>query len=216
VDSGFLRLARRVKEAEEAVGRYFSGGTISVGNGAKLADRNVGNTMFLEGLQNPDSGYINFSRYSGNALGAVNGGNLTWRGSRVWDAAGLPYETGTWTPYLYGATTAGSPTYHSRTGGLYVRIGSLCFIALTIYITARGGMAGTLRIGGLPFAAAGGPGNGVVGGAVHGHSSGKVTGQLDGGLNYMSLQKETGVFTASDLPSDTFAIWGMSGVYKIN
>ena len=62
---------------------------IIVGDDSRLADRNIANTLFLEGVQNNDRGYINFSETTGNALGAVNGGNLTWRGNVVWHAGNI-------------------------------------------------------------------------------------------------------------------------------
>jgi len=56
---------------------------IVIGDDSRLADRNIPNTLFLEGVQNNDRGYINFSQTTGNALGAINGGDLTWRGNTV-------------------------------------------------------------------------------------------------------------------------------------
>ena len=53
---------------------------IQVGDDATIADRNVANTMYVAGVQNTDRGYINFSESAGNQLGAINGGDLTWRG----------------------------------------------------------------------------------------------------------------------------------------
>jgi hypothetical protein len=58
---------------------------IIIGDDSRLADRNVGNTMFLEGVQNNDRGFVNFSSTTGNALGAINGNPLTWRGNNVWN-----------------------------------------------------------------------------------------------------------------------------------
>jgi len=123
---------------------------INIGDDARIANRNAANTMFLEGQQNTDRGYINFGQTSGNALGAVNGGNLTWRGNRVWDAAALPYETGTWTPTLYGSTTAGTPTYSERSGS-YVRIGNVVHLTGHISLSSKGGMDGNVIIGGFPY-----------------------------------------------------------------
>ena len=60
---------------------------IIIGDDSRLADRNIANTLFLEGVQNNDRGYINFSETTGNALGAINGGDLTWRGNVVLHAA---------------------------------------------------------------------------------------------------------------------------------
>jgi len=56
---------------------------IIIGDDSRLADRNIANTLFVEGSQNNDRGYINFGQTSGNALGAINAGDLTWRGSVV-------------------------------------------------------------------------------------------------------------------------------------
>ena len=39
---------------------------IKVGDDAALADRNAANTVFVEGLQNTDRGFINFSSTTGN------------------------------------------------------------------------------------------------------------------------------------------------------
>lgn len=59
---------------------------IKVGDDAALADRNTANTVFVEGLQNTDRGFINFSSTTGNALGAIATEHLTWRGNTVWHA----------------------------------------------------------------------------------------------------------------------------------
>jgi uncharacterized protein YuzE len=91
-------------KANSVVGGYLplSGGTMTgvittpngtfgiiVGDDSRLADRNIANTLFLEGVQNNDRGYINFSETTGNALGSVNGGDLTWRGNVVWHAGNI-------------------------------------------------------------------------------------------------------------------------------
>lgn len=63
----------------------------------------------------------------------------------------LPYTTGTWTPVLKGATTAGELTYTSRSGS-YIKIGRYVFIQGTIifkgYTTHP---VGSVQIAGLPF-----------------------------------------------------------------
>lgn len=59
------------------------------------------------------------------------------------------YEEGTWTPTLFGATTAGTTTYASQVG-TYYRIGGVVVIQGYIEWTARTG-TGSARIGGLPF-----------------------------------------------------------------
>ena len=62
------------------------------------------------------------------------------------------YEEGTWSPTIYGGTTAGSYSYEAvRTGGKYTMIGNMVFIEGVVRIssiTTAG--AGDLYIGGLP------------------------------------------------------------------
>jgi hypothetical protein len=77
---------------------------IIVGDDSRLADRNIANTLFLEGVQNNDRGYINFSQTTGNALGAINGGDLTWRGNSVVTGTGA---SGT-IPIFTGSTSIGN------------------------------------------------------------------------------------------------------------
>ena len=60
------------------------------------------------------------------------------------------YEEGTWTPTLFGTTTVGTPTYDFQ-DGTYTRIGNQVHIQFRLGITAKGGMVGSIRIGGLPF-----------------------------------------------------------------
>ena len=60
------------------------------------------------------------------------------------------YEEGTFTPTFLGSTTAGTPTYAVQTG-IYTRIGRIINFNVRLQISALGGMAGGLRIGGLPF-----------------------------------------------------------------
>jgi len=60
------------------------------------------------------------------------------------------YEEGTWTATLYGGTTAGSPTYVRQTG-YYTKVGDVVHCTLYLEISAKGGLAGEVRIGGLPF-----------------------------------------------------------------
>lgn len=60
------------------------------------------------------------------------------------------YEEGTFTPALYGVTTAGSPSYSARFGR-YTRIGNRVSWTMRLALSAVGGMAGALRLSGLPF-----------------------------------------------------------------
>jgi len=62
------------------------------------------------------------------------------------------YETGDWTPTLYGATTAGTTTYTTQTGN-YEKIGGLVYVSFVLAWTNLTGTGGA-RIGGVPFTAA--------------------------------------------------------------
>ncbi len=59
------------------------------------------------------------------------------------------YETGTFTPTAYGASTAGTTTYATQTGS-YTKVGDTVNVDIYISWTAMTG-TGNLRIGGLPF-----------------------------------------------------------------
>ncbi len=64
---------------------------------------------------------------------------------------GLKIESGKWTPYIYGTTTAGTHTYSTQYGK-YTKIGNVVHIQGVIFMTSKDAtMAGEARIGGLPF-----------------------------------------------------------------
>ena len=60
------------------------------------------------------------------------------------------YEEGTWTPTLYGTTTAGVVSYNVRYGS-YTKIGNKVHLQGLIKTTSIGALAGVVRVGGLPF-----------------------------------------------------------------
>jgi hypothetical protein len=64
------------------------------------------------------------------------------------------YEEGTWTPTIYGTSTAGTTTYFQQYG-LYTKIGRVVTVQVFITITNQTG-TGALRLGGLPFTAGSG------------------------------------------------------------
>lgn len=81
----------------------------------------------------------------GNALNALKLGGV--------DAASFPQiSSGEWTPTLYGETTAGSPAF-ATTETRWVKVGGLVYITGALILSAVGGMAGIVHIGGVPFAA---------------------------------------------------------------
>jgi hypothetical protein len=103
---------------------------IIVGDDSRLADRNTANTLFLEGIQDTDRGYINFSETSGNALGAINGGNLTWRGNAVVTGTG----TTNYLPKFTGSTTIGNSQVFDN--GSVVSIGTNATLVQTLNINS--------------------------------------------------------------------------------
>jgi len=62
------------------------------------------------------------------------------------------YEEGTWSPTLFGTTTAGTNTYLFA-NGKYTKIGRQVVLQFKIRIDTTASMAGNLRLGGLPFTA---------------------------------------------------------------
>ena len=68
---------------------------------------------------------------------------------------GLEYEEGIWTPTLFGNTVAGSHTYNVQSGK-YIRINKKVTCYGNIRLSAKdAAMAGSVRLGGLPFTVAG-------------------------------------------------------------
>ena len=125
-------------------------------------------------------------------------------------AAGLcpAPESGTWEPTLYGATTAGTPTYVGQ-NAKYVKISNMVFIFIyQLGITSKGGMAGTILIGSLPFAPTYRSALNV--GYVAGCSA-TIGGEITEG-NFIGLNKQNADLTDSDI-ADSFALWGCSGSY---
>ena len=60
-------------------------------------------------------------------------------------------ETGTFTPTIYGSTTAGTNTYTVQSGN-YSRIGKLVQFNIRLQMSSKdGAMSGAIRIGGLPY-----------------------------------------------------------------
>ena len=62
------------------------------------------------------------------------------------------YEEGTWEPQIIGSSSNPSVTYHSDTGGKYVKIGQLVYLTGTIRTTAISGGSGQFWIVNIPFA----------------------------------------------------------------
>jgi hypothetical protein len=214
VDSDFLRLARRVKDAEAAMERYLlGGGAISVGGGARLADGGRADTVFVEGLQNPDRGYVNFGKTPGSALGAADGGNLVWRGSRVWDADALPYETGTWSPGISGDGNWAAASI-GWCSGRYTRVGSIVHLTGRVSVSSLNGMTGGVLVTNFPFPAAA-HSAGVIGIATYG-SAHTFTLHIDSGVNFAYVLKYSQSKLNASGIADGFYISSLQITYHID
>jgi len=115
------------------------------------------------------------------------------------------YEEGTWTPTLYGSTTAGSPTYTTQTG-TYEKIGRTVIARGQTHLSDAGGMVGNIKIGGLPFTATGSRAGDVVigfGGAMSALTAGEgVSGIVNASDVSATLYRET-LTTGSNLLTST-------------
>jgi len=60
------------------------------------------------------------------------------------------YEEGTWTPGLTFGGGAGGISYSTQ-GGVYTRIGNICYVCHSIQLTSKGGSQGIAELTGLPF-----------------------------------------------------------------
>jgi hypothetical protein len=93
-----------------------------------------------------------------NGTAAISGaGTLTYSPIAFTDIGNIvsvttrnPQSTGTWTPTIVGASTAGATTYTNQVG-YYTIIGNLCWINCLVTCSAATG-TGDVNIGGLPFA----------------------------------------------------------------
>jgi hypothetical protein len=171
--------------------------------------------MFVEGLQNSDRGYINFGRVGDSALGAMSGGNLTWRGNRVWDASSLVYSQGTWTPRLMGFNNWVSGIAAS-TGGRYVRMGNIVHVNGHITLSSKNGMAGNLGIVDLPFACGGENSAGSVGIALNQSTSMTLELHIDPGSNIAYIMKASHTILTADSVQDTLAVYGFQITYSLS
>jgi len=191
-DSDLLRVARRISDLESVSGSF-----LQKSGGAISGD------MTVDG-----------------SLGVT--GEIKAEGNTVWHAGNLDYETGTWTPSLYGTTTAGSPTYNPtyRTG-TYVKIGNLVHCFGCVRLTSIGGMVGNIYISGLPFPKVSGSAEGYRGAG----SIGSAQNWVNTATNLLAIQSEGstiricksgGVYITNSDITDNFVIYGMHFVYFTN
>jgi hypothetical protein len=118
---------------------------INVGDDATISDRNVANTMYVAGIQNTDRGYINFSETGGNQLGAINGGDLTWRGVPIITTSNVS-GTVDYIPKFTAANSVGNSALREISGNLGLGIAPSSWSnvkVLQIGATSIGGYSNT-------------------------------------------------------------------------
>ena len=128
-------------------------------------------TLAVDGITNGDgSGAPAFPNgVSGNIIttGNLTAANLTLSGGAYLGGTGSAnllddYEEGTFTPSIYGLTSAGTTTYNNDLWGNYTKIGNMATVWLLIDIASVTG-SGQLIVSGLPFASPDDPNSFAVG-----------------------------------------------------
>lgn len=130
-----------------------------------------------------------------------------------WRFSDIPYETGTWTPTLSGATTEGSPTYDTRSA-TYTRNGDRVFLSGNVSISDKGGMDGDIRLTGFPFVQRAGYNTAGYVGQAGWYSGAKLSLQINQNSNRAIICKLDTALQASEI-GNKFALWGFVIVLNI-
>lgn len=158
-DSGAGSMHNRVVDS------WFASGAIYVGGTAIAASRKEGAVEFNNCaggsvFETTHSMWrmVNCSEeYMAGVTGTASTGAMVLPAGVQFDKDGdtLSYfDEGTWSPTIGGSSTPGTPTYSAQVGK-FQRIGKRVTFEGYVVITAiAGSPAGTVRIGGLPFASA--------------------------------------------------------------
>lgn len=102
---------------------------------------------FVMTTRSPDSGgsyQINWE-YGGSGVAIRTGITTAW--DAFVETGGL---SGTWSPTILGQTTVGTPTYTTQ-AGFYTVNGNTVTAWFQISLSSKGGMAGSIWVGNLPF-----------------------------------------------------------------
>jgi hypothetical protein len=105
-----------------------------------------GGQNYIYGSNHP----IKFGINGTERLRILSSGGITFNGDTAAANALDDYEEGTFTPTLYGSSTAGSPTYSARKG-FYTKVGNVVNCTIWLVTSALGGLDGSVKIGALPF-----------------------------------------------------------------
>jgi len=113
-----------------------------------IADSTISGTTTMKDTLNVQSNLVMTSGKGIDFSATANASGTTT--TEVFD----DYEFGTWSPYYYGTSSAGTGTYSVSTG-TYVKYGRGVTATLSIVTSAHTG-TGNIRYGGLPYVASSG------------------------------------------------------------
>jgi len=128
-------------------------------------------------------------------------------------------ETGTFTPTIYGSTTAGTNTYDVKNGH-YTRTGKLVHFSIYLDTSAiDAALAGAIRVGGLPYTSAASiytPVSVAWMAGISMQSSYMLTAYIEASNTYINLTETNGAtkanITDADLAANTQIM--LSGCYQ--
>lgn len=188
----------------------------------KIDQSSVPNTRKIAGINLQDDILLSELVAAGLAAGTDGAANNALALGGVEAANYAQVSSGTWMPTLYGLTTEGNPTYTSRQGWYY-KIGSLVYMTCSVAISDKGGISGTLAIGGLPFSTAINiqgqfiPCTNVMGSTL---PAGFISGiEMSAASNFGYLRVELPAGTAffdTQNVSESFAVKALAGCYLTN
>ena len=101
--------------------------------------------------QHSTDALIMYTNGNNERIRLLSSGGITFNGDTAAANALDDYEEGTFTPTFTGASTAGSITYVVQ-DGRYVKIGKQVTLWIRFQYSAFSGSAGTIRVGGFPYA----------------------------------------------------------------
>jgi len=111
------------------------------------------------------------------------------------------YEEGTFSPTVFGSSTAGTTTFSLRDGN-YTKIGNVVTITLNVGWTNATG-TGQLAIGGLPFTSINYSAVSVYNNGLAFTASNQVTAIVETGKTYIYINQFTNAGVVSSIPVDT-------------
>lgn len=174
------------------------------------------NGLVTKAITASDTGYLNVP--SPQFADAINltSGQIKFPATQVpsADANTLDdYEEGTFTPYIFGSTSAGAGTYADQ-NGKYTKIGDFVYFTIYIYISAHTG-TGQMKVGGLPFVSS------IHTAAYLGYVdyitfSGQITAWILAGASQIAISQVSSNTGSGFVNIDTSGGFMLAGSYKTN